>query len=62
MSINESTAIEIRESDYEIHVKNGNGKAFIAYIIDQGDLVIKKKCTCISWNKCNLKNMIKLSK
>lgn len=61
MSINDTESLEIRESDYEIHVKNGNGKSFIAYIIEQGDLIIKKKCTCISWSKCNLKNMIKLS-
>lgn len=62
MSLNASESLEIRESDYEIHVKNDNGKSFIAYVIEQGDLIIKKKCTCISWSKCNLKNMIKLSK
>lgn len=62
MSLDVSEAFEIRESDYEIHVKNSNGKAFIAYMIEQGDLIVKKKCTCTSWNKCNLKNMIKLSK
>lgn len=62
ISLKQSESMEIRESDYETHVKNSNGKAFIAYVIEQGDLIVKNKCTCISWNKCNLKNMIKLSK
>lgn len=50
------------ESDYEIPVKTSNGKSYIAYIIEQGDLIVKKKCTCIAEKKCNIKNQIKLSK
>lgn len=49
-------------SDYEMLVKNTNGKVFIAYIIDQGDIVIKKKCRCTRIYKCNTEKMIKLSK
>lgn len=50
------------EADYEIQVKNSSEKMFIAYIIDEGDLFIKKKCRCISWNKCDIQNAVKLSK
>lgn len=50
------------EADYEVQVKNGNEKVYIAYIIEQGDLIVKKKCVCTSWNKCDMKNAIKLSK
>lgn len=49
-------------SDYEMLVKNTYGKIFIAYIIEQGDIVIKKKCRCTPIYKCNTKKMIKLSK
>lgn len=64
MLLNVSESFEIRESDYEIHVKNSNkgGKTYIAHVIEQTDLVVKLKCMCTSWNKCDLKNMIKLSK
>lgn len=62
MLLNVSDSLEIRESDYEIHVKNSNGKTYIAHVIEQTDLVVKFKCTCTSWNKCGLKHMIKLSK
>lgn len=57
-----SQSFEIRESDYEIHVKKSNGKTYIAHVIEQTDLVVKFKCTCTPWNKCELKHMIKLSK
>lgn len=50
------------EADYEIQVKNTSEKIFIAYIIEEGDLIIKKKCRCISWNKCDIQNAVKLSK
>lgn len=50
------------ESDYEMGVKNSNGKIFIAYIIEQGDMIVKKKCICTPMHKCSTKNMIKLSK
>lgn len=62
MLLNLSESFEIRESDYEIHVKNNGGKTYIAHVIEQSDLVVKLKCTCTSWNKCDLKYMIKLSK
>lgn len=62
MLLNTSESFEIRESDYEIHVKNSNGKTYIAHVIEQTDLVVKFKCTCTPWNKCDLKHMIKLSK
>lgn len=66
MLLNVSESFEIRESDYEIHVKNNNnnnkGKTYVAHVIEQTDLVVKLKCTCTSWNKCDLKNMITLSK
>lgn len=62
MLLDASASFEIRESDYEIHVKNSNGKTYIAYVIEQTDLVVKFKCTCTPWNKCDLKHMIKLSK
>lgn len=66
MLLNVSESFEIRESDYEIHVKNSHnnnkGKTYIAHVIEQTDLVVKLKCTCTSWIKCDLKNMIKLSK
>lgn len=58
----ESEAFEIRESDYEVHVKHSNGKAYIAHVIEQLDLVVKLKCSCTSWKKCDIKHMIKLSK
>lgn len=50
------------EADYEIPVKTTNGKSYLAYIIDQGDIVVKKKCMCIAEKKCSVKNVIKLSK
>lgn len=62
MLLNVSESYEIRESDYETHVKNSNGKAYIAHVIEQTDLVVKLKCTCTPRNKCDLKHMIKLSK
>lgn len=63
MLLRVSQSMEIRESDYEIHVKNSDGKTYIAYVIEQTDIVVKHKCTCISRNKCDSKkNMIKLSK
>lgn len=69
ISINQSKFIEKSppttigyESDYEIQAKNSNGKSYIAYIIEEGDIIMKKKCTCISRNKCDVKNSIKLSK
>lgn len=62
MLLNVSESFKIRESDYEIHVKNTNGKTYIAHVIEQTDLVVKFKCTCTSWNKCDSKYMIKLSK
>lgn len=62
MLLHVSETMEIRESDYEVHVKNSNGTTFIAYVIEQSDLVVKLKCTCTSWDKCDFKHMIKLSK
>lgn len=50
------------EADYEIAVKTTNGKSYLAYIIDQEDIVIKKKCMCIAEKKCSVKNVIKLAK
>lgn len=51
------------EADYEIPMKpSTHGMSFIAYIIEQGDLIVKKKCSCISWNQCHIANTIKLSK
>lgn len=72
VSINQSEAMITRshqlmngiryEADYEVQVKNGNEKTYIAYIIEQGDLIVKKKCACTSWSNCDMKNAIKLSK
>lgn len=72
ISINQSAAMITRsdqemngiryEADYEVQVKSGNEKFYIAYIIEQGDLIVKKKCVCTSWNECDMKNAIKLSK
>lgn len=62
MQLHMSESFGIRESDYEIHVKNSNGKTYIAHVIDQLDLVVKLKCVCTSLHKCNVKNMIILSK
>lgn len=62
MLLHPAESFEIRESDYETHVKNSNGQTYIAHVIEQSDLVVKFKCTCAPWNKCDLKYMIKLSK
>lgn len=50
------------EADYEVQVKNSNGKEYIAYIVEEGDIFVKRKCKCIAWNTCNTGNTIKLSK
>lgn len=55
-------SMEIRQSDYEVRVKNSNGETYIAHVIEQMDLVVKLKCTCTLWTKCDSKNMVKLSK
>lgn len=50
------------EADYEVLVKNSNGKEYIAYIVEEGDIFVRKKCKCIIWNRCSTGNTIKLSK
>lgn len=50
------------QADYEIQLNKSNGKLFIAYIIEEGDLFVKKTCKCISSTKCKAKNTVKLSK
>lgn len=50
------------EADYEVQVKNSNGKEFIAYIVEEGDIFVKRKCRCIAGNLCSTGNAIKLSK
>lgn len=58
-----STERSVRyEADYEIPIKVGTGKAFIAYIIEEGDLFIKKRCKCILRSECAFNNSIELSK
>lgn len=60
---NSSPINDVRyNADYEIHLKNSSDKIFIAYIIEEGDLFIKKKCKCVLWNECDQQNTIKLSK
>lgn len=50
------------KADYEVLTKSHSGKVYVAYIIDQGDIFIKKRCKCVPRHKCKSENTIELSK
>lgn len=50
------------EADYEVQVEASDGKEYIAYIVEEGDIFVKRKCKCNAWNTCSTENTIKLSK
>lgn len=49
------------KSEYETPIDKTIQNAFIAHIIEEGDLLLKKMCKCMPWNKCMTKKSVKLS-
>lgn len=52
------------KADYEIPKKSLNGieNHFTVYLIDEGDLFVKKHCKCQPQQQCVSKNVVQLSK
>lgn len=51
-------------ADYELPVKsiNRGKKHFTVYLIDEGDLFVKKQCKCQSIQECDSENVVFLAK
>lgn len=48
-------------SEYETPIKRINGRGFNTHIIEQGDLLVKKTCLCVSTKKCKPFHSVKLA-
>lgn len=62
-STSSSTAMQF-EADYELPIKIDNGtneQQYYAYIVEEGDLLIRKICTCVPKKKCIGRDSVKLA-
>lgn len=61
-TITTSSAIQY-EADYELPMKieNGTERQYYAYIVEEGDLLIRKICTCVPKKKCFGRDSVKLA-
>lgn len=59
-----SSSVTQYKADYEmpINVRDGSTEAlYFAYIIEQGDLLIRKICTCVPKIKCLRRDSVQLA-
>lgn len=49
------------KSEYETSIKRIDGRGFDTHIIDQGDLMIRKRCLCVPTRKCKPFHSVKLA-